>query len=266
MTSTIPRSQPAYYDDQNLNYQDYWTSRNYEHDAEVMAVRRLLRGRTFEHAIDIGGGYGRLSVVLCDFAGQVTLVDASKQQLDLAERFLCGHPRITRRLMDASDLQIADDSADLVCMIRVLHHLPDPSAELRQLYRILRPGGYALIEVANLAHAVNRVRHLIRRTPIPLGAVDIRPASLQRQGGIPFVNHHPATMIGQLQATGLRLEQMLSVSNLRHRALTRWVPRQTLLAVERVLQEPFAPVYFGPSMFLLLRKGPKRAWEQPGRH
>jgi SAM-dependent methyltransferase len=262
MTSTVARSRPAHYDDQDLNYQDYWTSRNYEHDAEVMAVRRLLRGRTFEHAVDIGGGYGRLSVVLSDFAGRVTLADASQQQLDLAGKFLCGHPRISRRLMEAGHLQLDDASADLACMVRVLHHLPDPDAELRELYRVLRPGGTALIEVANLAHAVNRVRYLVRRKPLPLRPVDIRTSAPRAAGRIPFVNHHPATIIGQLQATGLRLEQMLSVSNLRHRTLTRWVPRHTLLALERALQERLAPVYFGPSMFLLLRKGPRPDWQR----
>lgn len=266
MTSTVARRRPAHYDDQDLNYQDYWTSRNYEHDAEVMAVRRLLRGRTFEHAVDIGGGYGRLSVVLSDFAGRVTLVDASRQQLDLAGRFLCGHPRISRRLMEASDLQLDDASADLVCMVRVLHHLPDPTAELRELYRVLRPGGTALIEVANLAHAVNRVRYLLRGRPVPLRPVDIRTKAPRAADGIPFVNHHPGTIVGQLQATGLRLEQMLSVSNLRHPTLTRWVPRQTLLALERSMQERFASAYFGPSIFLLLRKGPRPDWQRSGRY
>jgi SAM-dependent methyltransferase len=264
MTSTAARSRPAYYDDQDLNYQDYWTSRDYEHDAEVMAVRRLLRGRTFEHAVDIGGGYGRLSVVLADFAGRVTLADSSRQQLELSAAFLRGHPRITPRLMDASALQIEDESADLACLVRVLHHLPDPAAVMRELARILRPGGHAVIEVANLAHAVNRVRYMLRGRPVPLGAVDLRTPELKARGGIPFVNHHPATIIGQLQATGLRLEQMLSVSNLRHRALTQLLPRHTLLAMERALQDRLAPVYFGPSMFLLVRKGPKADWEQPG--
>jgi SAM-dependent methyltransferase len=262
MTSTMARIRPAYYDDQNLNYQDYWTSRNYEHEAEVMAVRRLLRGRTFERAVDVGGGYGRLSVVLADFAGQVTLVDSSRQQLDLGAKFLCGHPRITRRLMDASALQFPAESADLVSMIRVLHHLPDPAPELREVHRILRPGGYALIEVANLAHAVNRVRYAVRGQPIPRRPVDIRSAALRTEGSIPFVNHHPDTVIALLRSTGLRLEALLSVSNLRHRALTRWVPRQTLLAVERALQDRCAPLYFGPSMFLLLRKGPRPNWKR----
>jgi SAM-dependent methyltransferase len=254
MPVSDPRRGPAYYDDQKLNYLRYWTGRTYEHAAEVMAIRRLLHGQSFEHAVDIGGGYGRISVVLRDFARQVTLVDSSQQQLDLAQAFLRGQPGISPCLMDAADLQIEDSSADLVTMIRVLHHLPEPGTELRELHRILRPGGVALIEVANIAHALNRVRYLVRRKPIPLVPVEVRTDRARQRDGIPFVNHHPATLVGQLYATGLRLERMLSVSNLRHRALTKSVPKPALLAVERVLQERFASVYFGPSIFLLLRK------------
>jgi len=254
MTSTGARRKRAHYDDKSLNYADYWHGRGYEHAAEVMAIRRLLNGHSFDHAIDVGGGYGRLSVVLSDYARRVTLVDSSQQQLDLARTFLAAYPQVSTVRMDADRLQLDDASADLVMMVRVLHHLPEPAAELREVYRVLRPGGYALVEVANVAHAVNRVRYLIRRTAIPLTPVDILPPQLRRDDDIPFVNHHPATVVGLLLATGLRLERMLSVSNLRHRAATRVLPRPALLAVERALQERLAPLYFGPSVFLLLRK------------
>jgi SAM-dependent methyltransferase len=253
MTGTTTR-RGAYYDDDSLNYADYWTGRDYEHAAEVMAIRRLLTGMSFEYAVDVGGGYGRLSIVLADYARRVTLADCSQQQLDLAGTFLAGHPQISTRRMDASQLAIDGASADLVMLVRVLHHLPDPAAELRELYRILRPGGYALVEVANVAHAMNRVRYLIRRTPIPLTPVDIPCERPDDGDGIPFVNHHPATVVGLLLGTGLRLERTLSVSNLRHRLATRLIPGPALLAVERALQERLAPVYFGPSVFLLLRK------------
>ena len=42
-------------------------------------------------------------------------------------------------------------------MIRVMHHLPDPAAELAEISRVLSPEGYAVIEVANYSHARNRV-------------------------------------------------------------------------------------------------------------
>src|SRR6266436_495049 len=123
MTGTPTRGR-AYYDDDKLNYADYWTGRDYEHAAEVMAIRRLLAGLRFEHAVDVGGGYGRLSVVLAEYARRVTLVDPSQQQLDLASTFVAGYPQISTRRMDADDLQLGDDSADLAMLVRVLHHLP----------------------------------------------------------------------------------------------------------------------------------------------
>jgi ubiquinone/menaquinone biosynthesis C-methylase UbiE len=254
MTSTDARRQHAYYDDVDLNYSDYWTGRSYEHAAEVMAVRRLLTGHVFEHAVDVGGGYGRLSIVLADYARRVTLADSSQQQLDLATTFLAAYPQISAARMHADALQLGDASADLGMMVRVLHHLPEPAAELREVYRILRQGGYAVIEVANVAHAVNRIRYLVKRTAIPLAPVDILPPHLRSEDGIPFVNHHPATVVGLLRQTGFQLERTLSVSNLRHRAATRILPRPALLAVERGLQERLASLYFGPSVFLFLRK------------
>jgi SAM-dependent methyltransferase len=254
MTSTLPQRRPAYYDDQDLNYQEYWTDRGYEHDAEVMAIRRLLRGRRFEYAVDVGGGYGRLSVVLAEFAGRVILVDASQQQLDLADDFIANHPQISRKLMDASALQLPDGSADLVSMVRVLHHLPDPAAELSELHRVLRPGGTAILEMANVAHAMNRVRYLARRQPLPVSPTDIRTEQALQRDGIPFVNHHPATVISQLDSAGFSVERTLSVSNLRLPALKRVVPAPALLAMEGLLQGVLAPVYFGPSVFLLLHR------------
>jgi ubiquinone/menaquinone biosynthesis C-methylase UbiE len=263
MTSTITQAKPAQYEDLHLDYyrdyysdycRDYWAHRDYEHDAEVMAVRRLLEGHSFDHAVDIGGGYGRLAPVLSEYARSVTLVDSSQQQVDIARRFLAGRPRITPRQMEASDLRLRDDSADLVTMIRVLHHLPNPAAELREMHRILRPGGHGVIEVANVAHLVNRLRYLVSRKPIPLTSVDIRPQTTRLRDGIPLVNHHPAAVAGQLQAAGLNIERMLSVSNLRHEIFRRLVPGPALLAIERVLQERLAPVYFGPSIFFLVRK------------
>jgi SAM-dependent methyltransferase len=251
---TLPKLPSAFYDDQDLNYLEYWTSRGYEHDAEVMALRRLLDGQRFRQAIDIGGGYGRLSVILADYADRVALVDSSQQQLDLADDYLGAHPQISRHQMEASSLRLPDGCADLVSMVRVLHHLPDPTAELRELHRVLKPGGLAIIEVANVAHAMNRLRYLLRRRPIPLSAVDIRSAETRQRHGIPFVNHHPAALVGRLQSAGLHLERMLSVSNLRHPAFKRLIPGPALLAAERQLQHRIAPMYFGPSMFLLLRR------------
>lgn len=247
-------SRPAFYDDASFNYMNYWSSRNYEHKAEVIAMRRLLDGQRFEHAVDVGGGYGRLSVVLSDYASKITLVDSSSRQLALAADFLADHPRVEKRRMDAASLDFPDESVDLVAMVRVLHHLPDPAAELAEVRRILRPGGTAIVEVANVAHALNRLRHLARREPLPLTALDIRPPEARKRGGIPFVNHHPVTVASQFLAAGLRTESLLSVSNLRHPVIKKALPERAILVAERIAQARLARIQFGPSLFYLLRK------------
>jgi SAM-dependent methyltransferase len=229
VTNIDVNDRTAFYDDDGFNYQSYWSNRNYEHRAEVIAIRRLLNGRRFGHAADIGGGYGRLSVVLEEFAEKITLVDASS-------------------------LDFPDASVDLVAMVRVLHHLPDPAAELAEVHRILRPGGAAVVEVANVAHALNRVRHMVRRERLPMTAVDIRSAAIREQGGIPFVNHHPATVAKQFRTAGLQIERVLSVSNLRHPLIKKALPGRAILAAERIAQARLAKIQFGPSLFFLLRK------------
>jgi len=272
------------YNDPAFNYAHYWQGRDYEHRAEVLALRRLLRGRRFGHAVDVGGGYGRLSVILSDYADRVTLVDPSAQQLELSRQILPASvilsdyaDRVTlvdpsaqqlelsrqilpasatveRELMDAANLRFEDGSIDLATMIRVLHHLPEPTAELAELSRILRPGGYAVVEAANSAHAANRIGHLARGKRIPESVLDIRSEESRQRGAAPFVNHHPRAISRQLQAAGLQVQRVLSVSNLRHPVVKSVLPEWFMLSLERAAQRPLARLHFGPSIFFLLRK------------
>jgi SAM-dependent methyltransferase len=242
------------YNDPSFDYAQFWAGRAYEHDAEVIALRQLLGGHRFATAVDIGGGYGRLSAVLTDYADQVILTDPSAWQLGLAERLYPGGPPFARRLMDAAHLRFADGSVDLVTLIRVLNHLPDPEPELAELARILRPGGYAVIEVANSVNAARRAGWLLRGRPLTQEPVDVRPPGSRRRGGAPSVKHHPGMIAAQLASVGLETRRLLSVSNLGHPLAKAILPRAAMLAVERLAQRPLGPLYFGPSVFFLARR------------
>lgn len=242
------------YDDPKYNYQDYWAGREYEHAAEEMAIKRLLRGRRFEHAVDVGGGYGRLSKLLTKFAQKVTLAEPSRQQLKIAEIYLGKTPAVERKLLQAADLKLPDGSVDLVLVVRVLHHLPDPRPELSEIARILKPGGTFLLEFANDAHFLNRVRYAVKGKKVPKKPVDIRSEANKKAGEIPFVNHHPHTLIEMLQHAGFEVETALSGSNLRSPTLKRIFGKNILIKVEKVLQPMLAPLYFGPSVWLRLKK------------
>lgn len=253
-TNNQSKKKADQYNDPSHNYLRYWDGRDYEHAAEEMALRRLLKGKHFKTAADIGGGYGRLCVFLEKFADKVTLAEPSQQQLDIAKDFLKGHPEVDRKLMQADDLKFEDGSLDLMTMIRVMHHLPDPSTEFSEISRVLSDEGYAIIEVANYAHGRNRLKFALKGKKLPTDPVDIRSKAHQTEGEIAFVNHNPHTVIKQLAHAGLKVDRILSVSNLRSPGLKKIMPKKAMLAIEGILQPTLANSFFGPSVFFMVRK------------
>jgi len=254
-TSAKPTIKKAdQYNDPTHNYLRYWDGRDYEHASEEMALKRLLQGKHFRHAADIGGGYGRLCLFLEKYADKVTLAEPSQQQLDIAKDFLKNHPEIDRVLTQTEDLKLKDKSVDLITVIRVMHHLPEPAQSFKELARVLSDDGYMVLEVANYAHGRNRLKHLLKGKKLPAEPVDIRSAASKKKNEIAFVNHNPKTVMRQLAHAGLKVEKVLSVSNLRSPGLKKVLPQGVMLSVEKVLQPTLARTYFGPSVFFLVKK------------
>lgn len=242
------------YNDPKHNYLQYWQGRDYEHAAEEAAIKRLLKDRHFDSAVDIGGGYGRLSVLLADYADRVVLAEPSQQQLDLAKTFLRESPKVMQQLLQADSLGFKDHSIDLAVMVRVMHHLPDPAKEFNEVSRVLKKDGYFILEVANYAHGRNRLKHLLKGQKLPKHPIDIRSPQNKRDDEIAFVNHNPRTVIKQLDKAGFKVERVLSVSNLRSPKIKKVLPKTLMLSVEKILQPTLSKTFFGPSVFFLLHK------------
>ncbi|MCA9346544.1 class I SAM-dependent methyltransferase [Candidatus Saccharibacteria bacterium] len=242
------------YNDPNHNYLKYWEGREYEHAAEEMAIARLLRGKNFKKAVDVGGGYGRLSVFLRNFSDEVVLAEPSKQQLDIAEEFLKGKPKVIAKQARAEELPFNDEEFDLAMVVRVLHHLPDPVPAFQEIYRVLKKDGIFLLEFANNAHFKNKLKYASKLKKIPTEPVDIRSLANKKKDEIPFVNHNPATVKKQLAQIGFKLEASLSASNFRSSTFKKLFGSKALLRLEKYTQKPLSKVHFGPSTVFLLRK------------
>lgn len=87
--------------------------------------------------LDLGCGVGALLPRLGEAALGATVVG-----LDRSEGMVALAPRDFPRLVgDATRLPLADQAFDLVTMVFMLFHLPDPAAALEEVRRVLRPGG-----------------------------------------------------------------------------------------------------------------------------
>lgn len=244
-----------FYDDKSHHYEDFWVGRDYEHLAETIAINKLLSGRRYAVGIDYGGGYGRLSRTLLKYCDYLYLADPSDQQLDLAKSKLQSEPNIGfMKLEDEAVIPLGDSKLDLVVMVRVSHHLIDPAKTLVEINRVLKPGGQAVIEIANAAHFLNRLKHYLRFQKLSKDPVRIGVVANGINDVTPFVNHNPKTIEHLFKAHNLQVIDKLSVSNLRSGLLKRTLGLSVILAIEGFLQKKLAFLSFGPSIIYLVEK------------
>lgn len=244
----------AHYDDPRYSYTEYWRGRDYEHLSEITAIRTLLSGLKFIHAADVGGGFGRLTPTLAAYAGHTTLIEPSNKLRSQAAQNLKSLEKLSILPGTAQHTRLDPSSQDLVMMVRVIHHIPHPLPAFSETYRILKPGGFLLLEFANSHHLKARVQSWLSGQPILPVAIDRRsPINIKRKT-IPFVNHSPRTIIKMLDKSGFEIISLLSVSNFRFPILKRIIPQPILLSAEKFFQPLFAKFLFGPSIFLLAKK------------
>lgn len=107
---------------------------------------RKLTGLSREAEIlEVGCGDASFTAELRRFSDRVTAIDISPEQIALNAQ---KHPGIDFAAHDVAEpLPFAADRFDAIWCSEVLEHLFDPAFALREMYRVLKPGGLVLITV-----------------------------------------------------------------------------------------------------------------------
>lgn len=138
--------------------------------------------------VEVGCGGGEV----CSLIGkhyQVTGVDVSRLALQRArDRSMGG--MVTLIEASADHLPIEENSADGVYSFEVLEHVWDPLTALREMVRIIKPGGFLLVSMPNHFSLDMHLRH---RFPVRLieGALALLRKSMDVLRGATFRNIEP---------------------------------------------------------------------------
>lgn len=113
-------------------------------------LRGVLAPEAGERLLEIGVGTGYYSLDLATWVGPegtLELFDLQRKFLDhtLAAAAERGLANLVATEGDATDLPFADGSVDAVVLTAVLGEIPDGPAALREIRRVLRPGGRLVV-------------------------------------------------------------------------------------------------------------------------
>ena len=113
-------------------------------------LREILEPRAGERLLEVGPGTGYYSLPVAGWlspGGSLDVVDVQQEMLDhtLSRAGKEGIGNITPARADARELPFADDTFDGAYLVTVLGEIPDQDAALRELRRVVRPGGRIVI-------------------------------------------------------------------------------------------------------------------------
>lgn len=135
-----------------------------------------------ERVLDIGAGEGYLARRVQEHIGEHDSA-AHLEACDLfPENFRV--PEVECHGIDLhGGLPFPDQSVDLAYSVEVLEHLEDQFAFLREVHRVLRPGGRFVLTTPNVLNLTSRLRTLLVGFPELFGPLPLHTADPQHLGG-----------------------------------------------------------------------------------
>lgn len=249
-----PAQIAAWYEDEREGYANLYAEETgplypYHQQNTAHGFDAIPRSRRFEHALGFGAAYGDELLPIIRRIRRVTVIDPSEAFV----RKDVGSVPATWVKPDASGvIPFGDGAFDLITCFGVLHHIPNVTKVLGELWRVLSPDGYALIREPIVSmgnwtrprHGLTKRERGLPLTPF-LAAVDAAGFHAQRRHLCMFTPFQKAC-----RAVGIAA--MANPGTIRADALLARLFKWNYTYHASWTGKKFTPT----SVFLVLRKGP----------
>jgi SAM-dependent methyltransferase len=138
-------------------------------------LHEILEARPGERILEVGPGTGYYTLDAADWVkpgGEVDILDLQREMLDHTMRRAGerGLVNITPTQSDATSMPYEDGTFDAAYLVTVLGEIPDQDAALRELARVLKPGGRLVVgELLGDPHYVRLAPLRLRASGAGLG-------------------------------------------------------------------------------------------------
>jgi ubiquinone/menaquinone biosynthesis C-methylase UbiE len=155
-------------DFRTLDLDRLWQGRQRVTEVETTVIRHALAGTELHRVLEVGIGHGRITTALRPVCSEYVGIDVTSDFLqDPRVRRISGSSAL---VADVQRLPFSNGRFSAVVMIRVFDFLPDPHRALAEIFRVLAPGGRAVISFypwPSLATYVDQIRRRVdpRRGP-----------------------------------------------------------------------------------------------------
>jgi ubiquinone/menaquinone biosynthesis C-methylase UbiE len=174
--------------------------------------------------LEVACGRGGFSRILGARGANVCGADFSSSAIAIAKERLLHDPSLTDRVSyvqaDIQKMPFEENSFDIVISCETIEHVPDPTAALRELHRVCRPGGMLFLTTPNYLNLMGlyliyaSVRHPDLKSSQPLDERYLFPQirhfvasagwKIIRTDGtvhqFPFIPRHDPVQIPQLES------------------------------------------------------------------
>lgn len=123
------------------------------------SIIKLISPVKDKKILDMGCGIGGYIHFVKDYK-EFTGIDLSDVAISESNKIFGNRPGVRYISMDATNLKFIDDYFDIIIAKEVIEHLPEPQRAIKEVFRVLKPGGLCVVSSPNsdsLHLRVNRI-------------------------------------------------------------------------------------------------------------